>query len=123
MSYSELPVAEGPALHSLRNDMARLETLLAPASPEARLTLLERLSPSLGEENIDPDKADLRLMDYVEALEDLPASLLDLARRRVMKGRRFMPKPVELIEIVQPEVDALLDAKHQLTRLLDRSAA
>lgn len=112
---------EGSALSSLQSDMARVEQLLAPASPADRLTVLERLSASLSEENIAPDRAEMRLMDMVEALEDLPASLLNLARQRAMKTRRFMPKPVELIGEVRVEIDALLDAKHQLSRLLDRS--
>ena len=123
MSYSELPVMEGSALSSLQSDMARVEQMLAPASPADRLTVLERLSASLSEENIDPDRAEMRLMDMVEALEDLPAPLMNLARRRAMKTRRFMPKPVDLIGVVQSEIDVLLDAKHQLGRLLDRSRA
>ena len=123
MSYSELPVMEGSALSSLQSDMARVEQMLSPASPADRLTLLERLSASLSEENIDPDRAEMRLMDMVEALDDLPASLMNLARQRAMKTRRFMPKPVELIGEVRAEIDALLDAKHQLGRILDRSKA
>jgi hypothetical protein len=123
MSYSELPVSTGSDLLSLQSDMAKVESLLAPASPADRVTLLDRLSANLFEENIEADRAEIRLMDSVEALEDLPASLMDLARKRAMKNRRYMPKPVELIGEVRPEIDALLDAKHQLGRLIDRAKA
>jgi hypothetical protein len=123
MSYSELPVSTGNDLLSLQSDMAKVESLLARASPADRLTLLERLSANLFEENIEADRAEIRLMDSVEALEDLPASLMDLARKRVMKNRRYMPKPVDLIGEVRSEIDALLNAKHHLGRLIDRASA
>ena len=121
MSYSELPMVKGKDLLSLQADMAKVNALLAPAPPAARLGLLERLSKSLAEENISERDAEIRLMDCTEALEDLPASLMDLARIRAMKGRCFMPKPIELINSVRNEIDALLDAKHQIMRLIDRA--
>jgi hypothetical protein len=83
--------------------------------------MLERLATSLAEENISPEKAEMRLMDAVEALDDLPLSLVDLARRRAMKERTFMPKPIDVMHSVAPEIDALLDAKHQLNRLIERA--
>ena len=116
-------MSTGNDLLSLQSDMAKVESLLDPASPADRVTLLDRLSANLFEENIEADRAEIRLMDSVEALEDLPASLMDLARKRAMKNRRYMPKPVELIGEVRPEIDALLDAKHQLGRLIDRAKA
>lgn len=95
-------------VESLRQDLEVVNHLLEPASPKQLNTMLGRLRSlpsSRAAVNMSDEQAEMALFDQLEALEDLPADLVEIARKRAMKTCKFAPAPAEIMDLVKPEIE------------------
>lgn len=107
-AYSQYPVVEREIIDSLKRDLTLAESLMIPASEKSLEELIAVLSdflPSATNRKLSEDEADLRLELFIEALADIPADLIDVARQRCMRNCKFSPSPAEIREQVKPEID------------------
>lgn len=88
---------------------------LAPAEPKAIIDALLGLELVYPSKELPREQKAGRFQIYVEALKDVPASLLSLAVERFIKEpsseRKFFPQPGELLAFIEVEMK---DARRQL---------
>ena len=120
--FSEYPVIEDHEVQSIKRDMEIINREFIPASPIEIANMVRRISvlPSRAVSQLSADQAKLMLADVVEALMDIPADLIEVARQRVMRNCRFFPSPVEIIDQVRKEIDERDNVRVTLTALLDK---
>jgi len=95
----------------LRNDIAQARANLAPMDPKA---LAVKLNQTLA---LWPKPAEFETTAefYLEALETVPADLVEKALKHVRLNSKFFPKPAELLEPIRAEMtqrrESLRDAE------------
>lgn len=95
-------------VESLKHDLRKIAVSMSPAEPSHLNTMLGRLRSlpaTRVSSNMSDEQAEMALFDQIEALDDLPADLVELARKRCMKNCGFVPSPKEIKKQVQPEID------------------
>lgn len=77
---------------------------LRPASDDAFEAAMMRLALVFQNNRMEPAEIRARLLIYREALDDLPADLMDKAARLAIRQCRFFPLPAELRQLVEAEL-------------------
>lgn len=80
---------------------------MTPAEPAALNIMYGRLSSlkkSREVANMSDAQAEVALHDYIEAMCELPADLVEIARKRCMSSFEYTPMPVEILRMVDSEI-------------------
>ncbi len=107
-----MPTVPEAMRSSLMADIDRLEHVLRPSDFHSAAMIIGRLSnslPSGTNSKLTGEEADQQVMDYIEALQNMPADLLETARYRVMHTSIYFPPPAKLYAAVQREIDERRD--------------
>jgi hypothetical protein len=107
-TFSQFPTPALEVVESLINDLRMIEYSMKPAEPAALNIMLGRLSclpKTRAASNMSDEQAEMALFDQIEALSDLPADLIELARQRCMRNCGFVPSPLEIRTQIKPEID------------------
>lgn len=87
-----------------------VETALAPADPRVVAVEVERTLALFGAPENWDDIADF----YLEAFEDVPLDLVQVALKHARKSLKFFPRPAELLAPIREE----LEERHHTARRL-----
>lgn len=107
MAFSQMPALSEPEARAIEQDLAMLHRSLAPSDPKAWAAALGRLAclPSRSMAVLDREGKAMMLADMAEALaNNVPADLVETARKRAMEQCTFFPTAAELIALVKPEI-------------------
>ena len=107
-TFSQFPTPDPEMIDDLKGDLELIESLMKPAEPRDLNIMLGRLRAlpsSRMDSAMSPDQAKMAMLDKIDALSDLPADLVELARWRCMRNCKFSPSPAEIREQVKPEID------------------
>lgn len=94
-----VPALTSEQVPAVRRAAEIIQQSLRPASADQVRATVAKLSIAFPRQRSSDAEADVRLEQYVEGLDDIPADVLEQAYRQTIKTRKFFPTVAELREL------------------------